>query len=132
MAIGMKQQLKLQQSLVMTPQLQQAIKLLQLSRLELENLVTTEMTENPMLEESQDDHGDEEIKGDDRAAKEGNEKIVDGEVTFDWQNYVESFNPSMPVSRVRGQDEQVPYESVTTRTTDLVEHLQWQVQMSRM
>ena len=38
MAIELKQQVKLSQQLVMTPQLQQAIKLLQLSRLELERL----------------------------------------------------------------------------------------------
>ena len=60
MAIGMKQTLKLSQSLVMTPQLQQAIKLLQLSRLELENLVTQEMIENPILEESPE-HDEDEV-----------------------------------------------------------------------
>jgi len=37
--------------LVMTPQLQQAIKLLQLSRVELEEMVTKELQENPALEE---------------------------------------------------------------------------------
>ena len=39
------------QSLVMTPQLQQAIKLLQMSRMELSELVQEELLENPMLEE---------------------------------------------------------------------------------
>jgi RNA polymerase sigma-54 factor len=38
------------QQLVMTPQLQQAIKLLQLSRLELADTINQELTENPMLE----------------------------------------------------------------------------------
>ncbi len=52
MAIELKQQLKLSQQLVMTPQLQQAIKLLQLSRLELVNLVSQELQENPVLEEA--------------------------------------------------------------------------------
>ncbi|MBW2273609.1 MAG: RNA polymerase factor sigma-54 [Deltaproteobacteria bacterium] len=51
MAIELKLQLKLSQQLVMTPQLQQAIKLLQLNRLELQNLVQQELTENPILEE---------------------------------------------------------------------------------
>ena len=46
-----KQQLKLSQQLVMTPQLQQAIKLLQLSRMELCDLVRDEMLENPILED---------------------------------------------------------------------------------
>ena len=46
MALELKQQLKLSQQLVMTPQLQQAIKLLQLSRMELVDLVREEMVEN--------------------------------------------------------------------------------------
>ncbi len=48
----LKQQLKLTQQLVMTPQLQQAIKLLQLSRLELSDLITQEINENPVLDET--------------------------------------------------------------------------------
>ena len=47
-----KQHLKLSQQLVMTPQLQQAIKLLQLSRMELADMVRDEMLENPILEDS--------------------------------------------------------------------------------
>ena len=50
MMLELKQQLKLSQQLVMTPQLQQAIKLLQLSRLELTDLVQNELQENPVLE----------------------------------------------------------------------------------
>ena len=44
-----KQQLRLSQQLVMTPQLQQAIKLLQMSRMELAELVQEELLENPVL-----------------------------------------------------------------------------------
>ena len=51
MALEIKQQLRLSQQLVMTPQLQQAIKLLQLSRLELIDMVREEMMENPILED---------------------------------------------------------------------------------
>ena len=58
MALELKQQVKLSQQLVMTPQLQQAIKLLQLSRMELVGLVHKELQENPVLEETND--GDEE------------------------------------------------------------------------
>jgi len=58
MALELKQQLRLSQQLVMTPQLQQAIKLLQLSRLELVGLVQQELEENPVLEEALE--GDEE------------------------------------------------------------------------
>ncbi|MCP3921336.1 MAG: RNA polymerase sigma-54 factor, partial [Desulfobacterales bacterium] len=49
MALEIQQQLKLSQQLVMTPQLQQAIKLLQLNRLELVDMVSQEMEENPAL-----------------------------------------------------------------------------------
>ena len=52
MALELRQQLKLAQQLVMTPQLQQAIKLLQLSRLELLETVQQELLENPFLEET--------------------------------------------------------------------------------
>src|SRR6476620_7225646 len=52
MSIEIKQHLKLSQQLVMTPQLQQAIKLLQLSRMELVDMVRDEMLENPILEDS--------------------------------------------------------------------------------
>jgi len=129
MAIGMKLSLKLQQSLVMTPQLQQAIKLLQLSRLELETMVTKEMTENPMLEESQDQE-ESARREEDRSTREQQEKIVEGEDSFDWQSYVETYNPSLP--SIRGKsEEQVTYENVTTRTTDLNSHLMWQIQMTK-
>src|SRR5213075_112498 len=51
MSIEIKQVHRLSQQLVMTPQLQQAIKLLQLSRMELVDLVREEMMENPVLED---------------------------------------------------------------------------------
>ena len=54
MSIEIKQHLKLSQQLVMTPQLQQAIKLLQLSRMELVDVVREEMLENPILEDTGD------------------------------------------------------------------------------
>src|SRR3954447_3790495 len=51
MGLEIKQSLRLSQQLVMTPQLQQAIKLLQLNRMELQEVVNQEMMENPILEE---------------------------------------------------------------------------------
>jgi len=51
MALELRQSLILSQQLIMTPQLQQAIKLLQLSRLELLDSITQELEENPVLEE---------------------------------------------------------------------------------
>src|SRR6478609_5695862 len=54
MALEQKLNLRLSQRLVMTPSLQQAIKLLQMSKLELEEVLTQEMVENPVLEEEQE------------------------------------------------------------------------------
>ena len=51
MALEVKQTVRMAQQLVVTPQLQQAIKLLQLSRVELVDLVQKELLENPVLEE---------------------------------------------------------------------------------
>ncbi len=51
MALELRQQLKLTQKLVMTPQLRQAIRLLQLNRLELSDALQAELEENPALEE---------------------------------------------------------------------------------
>ncbi|RYY91735.1 MAG: RNA polymerase sigma-54 factor, partial [Alphaproteobacteria bacterium] len=49
MALAHRLQLRQGQSLVMTPQLQQAIKLLQLSNVELQEYVETEIERNPLL-----------------------------------------------------------------------------------
>jgi len=59
MAFELRQNLKLTQQLIMTPQLQQAIKLLQMSRLELVDMVNQEMEENPLLEEVTSDEDPE-------------------------------------------------------------------------
>src|SRR5688572_14730565 len=73
MALELKQQVRLSQQLVMTPQLQQAIKLLQLSRMELVDLVQQELQENPVLEEG--------IESDeDRAAAEAGDPGASPEV----------------------------------------------------
>src|SRR5438132_1278395 len=55
MGLEQKLNLKLSQRLVMTPSLQQAIKLLQMSKLELQEVLTQEMVENPVLEEEQEE-----------------------------------------------------------------------------
>ena len=75
MAMEMRQELRLQQQLVMTPQLQQAIKLLQLSRMELVDLVREEMLENPILEDDLETSAErnrerESVGGDEQAARQ--------------------------------------------------------------
>src|SRR5262245_65579738 len=60
MALETKLVQKLGQQLVMTPQLRQAIKILQVSRAELEQLVDQELEENPVLEEDLDGRAEQE------------------------------------------------------------------------
>ena len=61
MALELKQSLKMSQRIIMTPQLQQAIKFLQLSRLELSQTVNQEMEANPLLEEVPGDEMEERL-----------------------------------------------------------------------
>ena len=68
-----KQQLKLSQQLVMTPQLQQAIRLLQLSRLELIDEIRKELDANPVLA---DDEVDPRARGASGDAKNGDGAIA--------------------------------------------------------
>jgi RNA polymerase sigma-54 factor len=58
MALGPRLDLRQSQSLVMTPQLQQAIKLLQLSNLELDTFIDQELERNPLLEREDADRSD--------------------------------------------------------------------------
>ncbi len=60
MALTPRLDLRQSQSLVMTPQLQQAIKPLQLSNLELAEFVEQELEKNPMLERDEGDHRDQD------------------------------------------------------------------------
>lgn len=59
MGLDLRLQQKMSQQLVMTPQLQQAIKLLQLNHLELSEVLSKEMEENPMLEDGQNEERDD-------------------------------------------------------------------------
>jgi RNA polymerase sigma-54 factor len=81
-AVGMKQglSLKISQHLALTPQLQQSIRLLQLSTLELSQEVEQMLDENPFLEAGEDEAAERESFGLDRAdapAREGDESAVD-------------------------------------------------------
>jgi RNA polymerase sigma-54 factor len=95
MAPEIKQTLKLTQQLVMTPQLQQAIKLLQLSRIELLDLIREEMKENPILEEGQEtgaEKTDNETQITEEISTSGEEKANfnngSKDADFDWRDYL--------------------------------------------
>jgi RNA polymerase sigma-54 factor len=70
MAIEHKLELKLSQKLILTPQLQQSIKLLQLPQLELSNTLNQELMENPFLEETIEKEPQEKMESSDTAKSE--------------------------------------------------------------
>jgi RNA polymerase sigma-54 factor len=144
-AIEIKQQLRLSQQLVMTPQLQQAIKLLQLSRLELVNVIQTELQENPVLEDTLDQEEDapapverpalemeapesqQPTLADTPAEREPSdaEKVAD----VDWQNYMDAY-PQTGMAGARDDDERRSLEATLTKRPALPDHLKWQLQLS--
>ena len=137
MAAGLKMSMKLSQQLRMTPQLQQAIKLLQLSKMELDTAIRKELNENPVLEEIH------EMADDDPAKKENqtNEDIQNTETKnlddadprkqdeFEWESYIESQYKGSPLGS-GAPDEVLNYENMVSTTKTLHEHLTWQAGMS--
>src|SRR5512135_2149824 len=86
MALELRQQLKLAQKLVMTPQLRQAIKLLQLNRLELTEALQTEIEQNPLLEEAVEEPNQLATLSDTMAVEEPTEvpePVVTGQIPGD-------------------------------------------------
>lgn len=147
MALEIKQSIKLSQQLVITPQLQQAIKLLQLSRLELENLVQSELMENPILEEMPEEapKESEEVSvtepmallhdsSDKKTAEVG---TTTGELkeptNFDWENYLGNYNSAEgPSEGGNFADEPPAYENLAPVGASLQDHLIWQLHMAGM
>ncbi|MDR3607948.1 MAG: RNA polymerase factor sigma-54 [Oligoflexia bacterium] len=153
MALEIKQSLRLSQQLVMTPQLQQAIKLLQLNRMELAEVVNQEMMENPVLEElsetpegenatpaeadsAQADPESEQLRDEESFIKPQaqEEQLVAGKDDFNWESYVEEFNSSSSSApSMREINEELPsFENVLTKTTTLEDHLTWQLSMANL
>jgi RNA polymerase sigma-54 factor len=144
MAFELRQNLKLSQQLIMTPQLQQAIKLLQLSRLELVETINQEMQENPLLEEVSPDEGNdeevhaeieedirplerEEVKALERAAELINEG--DSREEFDWTNYLEDYGP-VGVTYGGIDTDEHSWDNVLTESQSLTKYLMWQMNLS--
>ncbi len=143
--------LRLSQKLVMTPQLQQAIKLLQLSRLELQQTLTQHLVENPLLEDLALESPEEETVN----AEEGGEQVKEREAEADgsgdseerqlaikesepltseeWDNILG--NDWRPAQRdqIGGGDDDFPsYEQTLTKPPSLEEHLEWQLRLSSL
>jgi len=139
MALELRQSLLLSQQLIMTPQLQQAIKLLQLSRLELLDTISQEMEENPVLEEQSVSSAEDDIKTEGEKDEPG-EDIPDlPEVTIeehvrddvDWENYLSEYNTSWAETSYEPKDTP-SFEGTTSSKTNLYSHLTWQLSMSSL
>jgi RNA polymerase sigma-54 factor len=139
MALELRQHLRLTQQLVMTPQLQQAIKLLQLSRLELLDLINEEMVENPLLDETSEEQtpGDEPVNEHEATpspAEQDQTKPVTVEERaredIDWSNYLGEYNASGPVYYEPEERETPEYENFFARQQSLTDHLLWQLLLS--
>ncbi|MGN6108632.1 MAG: RNA polymerase factor sigma-54, partial [Kofleriaceae bacterium] len=160
MAMEMRQELKLSQQLVMTPQLQQAIRLLQLSRMELAELVHDEMLENPILDDEMDLENErsrerDEMGGEEQALHQlegagSTETPIEGSVVdgvaqteikgdasavneIDWENYLDNYSMGPPMPAFRGDGDEMPsLEATLTKPPSLHDHLAWQLKMSNM
>jgi RNA polymerase sigma-54 factor len=114
----------------MTPQLQQAIKLLQLSRLELLDSITQELEENPVLEEQAVSPAEDDTKTE--GEKDEQEEDVPDlpEVTIeehvrddvDWESYLSEYNTSWAETSYEPKDTP-SFESTTSSKTNLYSHL---------
>jgi RNA polymerase sigma-54 factor len=146
MALEQKLSLKLSQRLVMTPSLQQAIKLLQMTRMELETTVAQELEANPVLEEIEEAAEEEEVREASGAEPEPPPAAPEPEVTpeieagpkatleetgldawlaDDWGD--EGWSGSAGEWEDR---EAPPIENTLSRQPDLYDHLLWQIHCS--
>jgi len=120
----------------MTPQLQQAIKLLQLSRLELLETITQEMEINPLLDEQPGDDGDNENDFYEEAKENIIQKTPEVRIEetlsrqdMDWESYLSEYNTGWAESPHDNKELPV-FENINASKTNLHSHLQWQLSLS--
>jgi RNA polymerase sigma-54 factor len=123
MALEQKLGFKLAQKLVMTPSLQQAIKLLQMSKLELQEEIQQEMLENPVLEEAQ-------LEGQTERQEAEAEEAKDPFDDIDYESYFANVDQGYVPSSREANFELPSFENTLTTTPDLADHLTWQLDMS--
>jgi RNA polymerase sigma-54 factor len=118
----------------MTPSLQQAIKLLQMSKLELVEEVQQELLENPVLEESQAEAQSKEERAEsERAENESAEeqKTEDPFDEIDYESYFQDVESNYTPRAPREFADELPaFENTLATPTSLADHLQWQLDMS--
>ena len=140
MALDIRQSLKLSQQLVITPQLQQAIRLLQLSHHDLVQEVQKELIDNPTLEEIPGTNAREVSEGEVALARET--KAVQAEEAErhngreqseqDWLKIIEAQSQSQRgtgSSKGTIYDDLPPIEASLSSSDTLSEHLLWQLQL---
>jgi len=142
MALGPRLDIRQTQSLVLTPQLTQAIRLLQLSNLELEAVIAEEMAKNPLLEGSSaddDSGGDAPVAevaetGDEPAEPGADELMISSDGTqdqpldFDWNSEALENDSFADVGGGGGGDGEGPdFERIEYAANSLAEHLQNQL-----
>src|SRR5579862_9816074 len=132
MGIQQKLHTKLVQKLILTPSLQQAIKLLPMSTLELSDLLNQEMVENPMLDEipvedlqpAEATPAQEKAEADEKAGKTDTWDDQDYEYFFG--DYLDDgYRPRAP----QEVKELPPIENTLSTSTSLADHLLWQLSM---
>jgi RNA polymerase sigma-54 factor len=142
MALEQKLSLRLAQRLVMTPSLQQAIKLLQMTRMELDTLLTQELVENPVLEEAAEtpeaaDTAEEEAeppRDERKEAASNGEELNHGESmeNIDLDAYFGDYWEGSGYSSMSEERDELPIENSLTREPDLYDHLLWQLHMAEV
>jgi len=130
MAISQRLHTKLVQKLILTPSLQQAIKLLPMSTLELSELLNQEMVENPMLEEtpSEDLQQQEpaQEKPEEKPPQEKGDTWDDQDYEYFFGDYLDDgYRPRTPTE----VKELPPIENTLSTAASLSDHLLWQLSM---
>jgi len=133
MAIQQKLHARLVQKLILTPSLQQAIKLLPMTTLELAELLNQEMVENPMLEEvpteenqTADAAATAEPEPEATKKDEGNETWDDADYAYFFGEYLdEGYRPRQP----QEVKELPPIENTLSTKSSLADHLAWQLNL---
>jgi RNA polymerase sigma-54 factor len=133
MEMKMNLNLKMSQKLVMTPMLQQAIKLLPLARLELAQLVRQEIIENPVLEELLEEENEQDINQEESGPKEDITSESEQDTTpqdqeIDWDSYFQD-NIDRGMS-IESYAEKPSIEATYKKEATLADHLMWQLDMT--
>ncbi len=122
MNLGYSLKLELNQKLMMTPELRQAIAILQLSALELSDMIEQEIIENPVLEIAEKDGDDPEV---DLEPQRKKEQLDD---YFNWEDY---FNQGIDKkSEYMVADEKPVVERFVKNNVSLHEHLEFQLHLA--